>query len=32
MNSLPTPEGRQQAFAEMQKYALEQVYACRSAR
>jgi peptide/nickel transport system substrate-binding protein len=27
MNRLPTPEGRQQAFAAMQKYALEQVYA-----
>src|ERR1700733_1614987 len=27
MNRLPTPEGRQQAFAAMQKYVLEQVYA-----
>jgi peptide/nickel transport system substrate-binding protein len=27
MNSLPTPEGRQQAFAAMQQYVLEQVYA-----
>jgi len=27
MNTLPTPEGRQLAFAAMQKYALEQVYA-----
>ena len=27
MNTLPTPEGRQQAFADMQKYVLEQVYA-----
>ena len=26
MNSLPTSEGRKQAFAKMQKYALEQVY------
>jgi len=27
MNRLPTPEGRQQAFASLQKYVLEQVYA-----
>ena len=27
MNNLPTPEGRQDAYAKMQKYALEQVYA-----
>ena len=27
MNRLPTPEGRQQAFASMQQYVLEQVYA-----
>jgi peptide/nickel transport system substrate-binding protein len=27
MNSLPTPKGRRDAFAKMQKYALEQVYA-----
>ncbi len=27
MNLLPTPEGRQQAFAAMQKYVLEKVYA-----
>ncbi len=27
MNTLPTPEGRQQAFADMQKYVLDQVYA-----
>ena len=27
MNTLPTPEARQQAFANMQKYTLEQVYA-----
>jgi peptide/nickel transport system substrate-binding protein len=27
MNSLPTPEGRKDAFAKMQRYALEQVYA-----
>jgi peptide/nickel transport system substrate-binding protein len=27
MNRLPTPEGRQQAFAAMQQYVLEQVYA-----
>lgn len=27
MNRLPTPEGRQRAFAAMQKYVLEQVYA-----
>ena len=26
MNSLPTQEGRKEAFAKMQKYALEQVY------
>jgi peptide/nickel transport system substrate-binding protein len=26
MNSLPTLEGRKNAFAKMQKYALEQVY------
>ncbi len=26
MNSLPTPDGRQEAFAKMQKYVLEQVY------
>jgi peptide/nickel transport system substrate-binding protein len=27
MNELPTPEARQEAFAEMQKYVLDQVYA-----
>jgi peptide/nickel transport system substrate-binding protein len=27
MNNLPTPEGRQEAYAQMQKYALEQAYA-----
>lgn len=27
MNDEPTPEGRQKAFADMQKYVLEQVYA-----
>ena len=27
MNRLPTPEGRQQAFAALQKYVMEQVYA-----
>jgi peptide/nickel transport system substrate-binding protein len=27
MNNLPTPEGRQQAFAGLQKYVLDQVYA-----
>jgi peptide/nickel transport system substrate-binding protein len=27
MNELPTPEGRQKAFAKMQQYVLEQVYA-----
>jgi len=27
MNTLPTPEARQQAFANMQKYTLDQVYA-----
>ena len=27
MNSLPTVEGRKDAFAKMQKYVLEQVYA-----
>ena len=32
MNSLPTPEGRKEAFARMQQIALEQVYACRSGR
>jgi peptide/nickel transport system substrate-binding protein len=26
MNNLPTPEARQQAFADMQKYVLEQAY------
>ena len=26
MNNLPTPEARQQAFANMQKYVLEQAY------
>jgi peptide/nickel transport system substrate-binding protein len=26
MNSLPTPEGRKQAFAKMQQYVLDQVY------
>jgi len=26
MNNLPTPEGRQEAFAQLQKYVLEQVY------
>jgi peptide/nickel transport system substrate-binding protein len=27
MNRLPTPDGRQQAFAALQTYVLEQVYA-----
>ena len=27
MNTLPTAEGRQEAFARMQKYVLDQVYA-----
>ena len=27
MNTLPTPEGRQEAFARMQKLVLERVYA-----